>query len=283
MVSGAVSGAATGAVTHVVSTGSFDGIGEAVLTGMSDGALSGAITGAIAGGVNSNVCFIAGTAVLSSNGYIAIESVRIGNLVWSENPETGEKSLKKVVRTFANETKELVHIFANGEEIITTPEHPFYVINRGWIGAIHLRAGDILVRLNGENVILEKIQHELLEAPVKVYNFEVEEFHTYYVGDSALLVHNSCGQTQSRGVGNKGWVGDKTWKENVATVKNGGTITSLNGGIPTEGQAIRLINESGGKILRIEGAHHFPNPHRYPHINYLTAQKIKGAIRILEI
>lgn len=25
-----------------------------------------------------------------------------------------------------------------------------------------------------------------------VYNFEVEDFHTYYVGQNAVLVHNSC-------------------------------------------------------------------------------------------
>ena len=27
---------------------------------------------------------------------------------------------------------------------------------------------------------------------VAVYNFEVEDFHTYYVTDSAILVHNRC-------------------------------------------------------------------------------------------
>ena len=37
------------------------------------------------------------------------------------------------------------------------------------------------------------IQHEILESPVKVYNFEVEDFHTYYVSESAVLVHNACG------------------------------------------------------------------------------------------
>ena len=30
------------------------------------------------------------------------------------------------------------------------------------------------------------------EAPIAVYNFEVEDFHTYYVGDSSVLVHNAC-------------------------------------------------------------------------------------------
>ncbi len=88
------------------------------------------------------------------------------------------------------------HLYACREEIITTAEHPFYVPKRGWTAAIELRAGDVLVNVNGEYVILEKIEHELLESPVKVYNFEVEDFHTYYVGDSGVLVHNKCINTE---------------------------------------------------------------------------------------
>lgn len=80
----------------------------------------------------------------------------------------------------------------NGEEIISTPEHPFYVPKKGWVGAIDLRAGDILVLRSGEYVIVEMVQHEILETPVTVYNFEVEDFHTYYVGNNAVLVHNKC-------------------------------------------------------------------------------------------
>ena len=70
--------------------------------------------------------------------------------------------------------------------------HPFYVPNSGWVKAIELRAGDILVLQSGKYVIVEKIQHEILETPVTVYNFEVEDFHTYYVGESSILVHNDC-------------------------------------------------------------------------------------------
>lgn len=50
----------------------------------------------------------------------------------------------------------------------------------------------MLVLSNGEFVVVEWIQHEILESPVKVYNFEVEDFHIYFVGESAVLVHNDC-------------------------------------------------------------------------------------------
>ena len=84
---------------------------------------------------------------------------------------------------------------AGGEEIVATPEHPFYVPKKGWTSAAALRAGDQLVALNGELVTVEQVQHELLETPVKVYNFEVEDFHTYFVGDEPVLVHNTCKPT----------------------------------------------------------------------------------------
>ena len=144
-------------------------------------------------GVQSGACFVAGTYIITENGNIPIEEISIGDIVYAHNPDTGETSLKKVVNTFVRETTELVHIEVNGEELITTPNHPFYVPQKGWTEAIQLRAGDRLQLLNGEYVIIEQIQHEFLESPVTVYNFEVEEFHTYFVTDSAILVHNaSC-------------------------------------------------------------------------------------------
>ena len=85
-----------------------------------------------------------------------------------------------------------MHVKIDGDEIVCTREHPFYVPVRGWAAACDLRAGDILVRSNGEYVVVEAIEHELLESPITVYNFEVEDFHTYHVGSASVLVHNKC-------------------------------------------------------------------------------------------
>lgn len=138
-------------------------------------------------------CFIAGTAALTVAGNRAIETIEAGDMVWAENPETGEKELKTVVQTFVTDASELIHIYVNDEEIITTTEHPFYSPVKDWTAVCKLRAGDIFVLQNGKYVIVKKVQHEILEAPITVYNFEVADFHTYYVGESAVLVHNACG------------------------------------------------------------------------------------------
>ncbi len=79
-------------------------------------------------------------------------------------------------------------------ELVTTPGHPFFIYGKGFEYAGNLRAGDILVNVNGEQVVLEFVQHEILESPVKVYNFEVEDWHTYFVGIDSVWVHNVCGK-----------------------------------------------------------------------------------------
>ena len=142
--------------------------------------------------MHPKACFVAGTAIAAAAGYVAIETLKPGDLVWAWDEETGDVALKPVKQLFVNESDELIHLTVNGEEITTTPTHPFYVAHKGWYAAVDLRAGDILVLVNGEYVTLEKTQHEILEAPITVYNFEVEDYHTYYVGTDGVLVHNSC-------------------------------------------------------------------------------------------
>jgi len=148
-------------------------------------------------------CFVAGTAVMTENGAIAIENIEVGMLVYAAYDDAvGEVALKPVVRLFRNETYELTKVkTSDGQEIVSTPGHPYYVPNRGWVNARDLRAGDLLLRLNGRYVVIELVQHEILEAPVTVYNFEVADYHTYFVAENAnvavddfILVHNACGQ-----------------------------------------------------------------------------------------
>ena len=163
---GAVSGALSGAVTHRITTGSWKGAGQAALDGAATGFMTGTITGAISGAVSSPYCFVAGTTVLTAAGAAAIETIEVGDYVWAWDENTKDVALKQVVETYVNETDELVHVFVNGEEIVTTPAHPFYSPVKGWTDAVHLRAGDILVLVNGEYVVVEEVQHELLESGV---------------------------------------------------------------------------------------------------------------------
>lgn len=141
-----------------------------------------------------SACFIAGTLIRTDNGSVPIEQIAVGDLVWAWDEDTGQIELKPVVETYINEADELIHIFVNGEEIITTSEHPFYSPVKGWTEAARLCVGDILVLVNGDYAVVEKVLHETLDIPIPVFNFQVADFHTYHVGSIGILVHNTCGQ-----------------------------------------------------------------------------------------
>ena len=177
---------------HFVQLGRGERDKETLKVGISSGVMAGG-TQFIGQKLGWIQCFIAGTLVATETGYVTIENIKVGDLVWAHDPETGETALKPVVQTFRNETTEWIHVTVNGETLTCTPEHPFYVPKKGWTSAIDLRAGDILVMLNGEYVVIEQVQHELLETSETTYNFEVKGFHTYYVGNTEVLVHNKCG------------------------------------------------------------------------------------------
>jgi hypothetical protein len=154
--------------------------------------------------LSAALCFVAGTIIKTEKGDIAIEEIQVGDYVWAHNPETGETELCKVVQTFQNQTTELIVINTGSEAIEATPEHPFYVpdcnelranttgLGIGWVKAKDLRPGDSLLLLDGTTLTILSVAHKHLDTPITVYNFEVEGFHTYFVGDIGLLVHNSC-------------------------------------------------------------------------------------------
>ena len=79
----------------------------------------------------------------------------------------------------------------NGEEIVTTVDHPFYVKNQGFIKTGELIVGDELLDVNGNVLLVENFDVELTEEPTTVYNFQVEDLHTYHVSGFGVLVHNA--------------------------------------------------------------------------------------------
>ena len=184
--------AATYAATEKIAYGRDPSLEATLYIGITSGVVAGGMK-YVAQSKDLVQCFIAGTLVATKNGLVPIEDIKPGDLVWATDENTGETSLKEVKQLFRNTTDEWIHLTANGEEIVCTPEHPFYSPVKGWTNACQLRVGDIFVTLNGEYVVLEKIQHELLESPETTYNFEVEGYHTYHVGNTGVLVHNKCG------------------------------------------------------------------------------------------
>jgi len=70
----------------------------------------------------------------------------------------------------------------------TTDEHPLYVEGRGFVKAKEVGIGSSIVTRAGPSAKVVAVQGDVRQTTV--YNFTVAEFHTYFVGQNALWVHN---------------------------------------------------------------------------------------------
>ncbi|GIV97689.1 MAG: hypothetical protein KatS3mg057_2346 [Herpetosiphonaceae bacterium] len=92
-----------------------------------------------------------------------------------------------------HEDQLLVNLTIDGELIATTPEHPFYTLERGWVEAADLLPGERVRNADGELGIVEAVQ--IVLGPATMYNLTVAIAHTFFVGDGEWLVHN-CGSVE---------------------------------------------------------------------------------------
>lgn len=137
-------------------------------------------------------CFVAGTLIYTAAGLVAIENIKVGDMVYAVDENTMQIGLKPVIETYVRETKNLVHLVIDGMKIVTTYDHPFYVNNAGFVNACALCIGSELIDRDGKVLLVESIyREELSEDTRTVYNFNVDEYHTYYVGERMVLVHNA--------------------------------------------------------------------------------------------
>lgn len=144
------------------------------------------------GGMTTTMkCFVAGTLILTAEGLKRIEEIKTGDRVLSADTETMTSEYKTVLETFVRRTNEIIHIFVENEEITTTIDHPFWVNGKGFVPAMNLVIGSELINDKGDIVCVENIRRETNRDGVEVFNFKVEDFHTYYVGENGILVHNA--------------------------------------------------------------------------------------------
>ena len=135
-------------------------------------------------------CFVAGTQVQTVNGLVNIEDIQVGDQVYSVDLATGETVISSVAWVQETRYTDATYtIYAGGEEIVTTYEHPFYVIGKEWVAAEDLAVGDVIKTMTGEVTITDIVYTEL-ETPVQVYNFMVDGTHNYLITESGILVHN---------------------------------------------------------------------------------------------
>jgi len=132
-------------------------------------------------------CFTGEVKVKTEFGYKPIKDIKVGDKVWAYNDTTKTLELKSVVRTIKLDFNQLYKISFGDDYVNATYEHPFYT-SKGWKDAEDLRLGDSLFVYGEKWVVISNITY--FERPEVVYNFIVEDFHTYFVSEDDILVHN---------------------------------------------------------------------------------------------
>ncbi|MBD0739401.1 RHS repeat-associated core domain-containing protein [Streptomyces sp. CBMA29] len=155
--------------------------------------------------------FTGNTPVLEAGGAtVSIAKVRVGDVVMSTDPQTGETSahvVQRVIRTTTDHDFTALTITpstsastgkaprktaaAPAAVLTTTWHHPFWNVSTSqWTDASHLTPGTHLRQSDGTTAVVTAVRN--YHTTAVTYDLTVANLHSYYVlaGGTAVLVHN---------------------------------------------------------------------------------------------
>ncbi|MCC7006209.1 MAG: Hint domain-containing protein [Ottowia sp.] len=149
-------------------------------------------------------CFAPGTLVATPTGYKAIETLKVGDIVWSKHEDnSGSVFASPITKTHTRDDQPIYKLtllqggkpaemgkerVVKKEALLVTPSHPFYVKGRGFVAAIELTQGDQLTDRQGGIIRVASIS--LIKEQGRTYNLTVAQGHTFFAGKFETWVHN---------------------------------------------------------------------------------------------
>ena len=141
--------------------------------------------------------------IKKAHGYIhKIESVSPERLTFHKKNTNARPVIGRFIRHVNNVREYQFKNIITGKisNIRSTPNHQFYVKNRGrFIPVENISAGDKMIQKDGQIIQMVCPGHnhthcglDTEENVVLVYNLEVSQKHTYFVGPSFIFSHNPC-------------------------------------------------------------------------------------------
>jgi len=132
-------------------------------------------------------CLAAGTPVWTSRGLKAIEQIEVGDLVLSQDCETGELAYKPVLATTIRPHSQWTTIRAGRDTISTSGGHLFWSSGQGWTKSRDVTANARLHTVDG-SLPVEEVKSG---GEGVTYNLVVADFNTYFVGEEKILSHDN--------------------------------------------------------------------------------------------
>ena len=199
--------------------------------------------------------FTATALVLMADGtQQPIADVQAGDQVLSYDPGTDTQSVQTVTALRPHTDTIVTLTLADGSQVETTATHPWWnATTRTYTRTDHLVPGDQLLTADGTTLTVASMSGPQGTQPV--YNLTITGPHTYYAGNTQLLVHNiSCP--------NADFIGDakgtaiptsrarlEEGLQNVATstqpANSPGTIYNL-----ADGTSVRVMEAKGPNVER---------------------------------
>jgi RHS repeat-associated protein len=185
---------------HQAATGDYRDLGHTagnITTGIVVGAAVGAAADAflpeslaarlapLKGGACS---FAPTTVVATATGSVAIAALKVGDTVMAYDPKTGETGPHPVTDVMTNLDPGTEHLATDTGSIDTTPNHPFFTTDRGWVLAGSLKVGEQIRTESGSPVTV--VGFTVDQHPTSMWDLTVDGAHSFFVGNGALLVHN---------------------------------------------------------------------------------------------
>lgn len=94
------------------------------------------------GSCMDSYCVERGTLITTLNGQIPVEKIQDGDSVISYNILSEQVELDLVGRTSLKESETYFEIQVGLQKIVVTSEHPFYIVDKGWVKAKDLIVND---------------------------------------------------------------------------------------------------------------------------------------------
>jgi hypothetical protein len=141
-------------------------------------------------------CFVRGTPVWTKTGPKPIETLTAGDLVLSQNVNSGEIAYKPVLLRTLRPAGPTVQVSTSKEQLRATRGHPFWVDGVGWQMSKELEEGAFLHAISGTATV-ESVSPAAEE---ETFNLVVSDFNTYFVGESGILVHDNVPRRPTRSV-----------------------------------------------------------------------------------
>jgi hypothetical protein len=165
--------------------GAFAGVGYGVGRLASASSATGDLTS-----VGTPCSFSEDTPVATGDGEKPIGEIQVGDEVQAYDEQNQTSAYYPVTAKFAHLDTDLVTLTIDGEKIETTPEHPFFTLERGWTPAGKLWIGAHILRSDGTSGEIERIGYK--QSKEVMFNLTVDQAHTFFVGNEQWLVHNTC-------------------------------------------------------------------------------------------